>query len=60
MPFLESIQGRSMSGMPLLEEFYCSNNRRLIKVEKNVFSSVHHDDEEGETWPPLKVVRKEE
>lgn len=57
MPKLNSIEGRSLSKMPLLEEFYCSDNPNLVKIEKTVFSAISSN-EEGETWPPLKVVLK--
>lgn len=52
---MESIENRSLSMMPLLEQFHCTDNRRLTKIDGTVFSSLQ-DDEEGETWPPLKVV----
>lgn len=59
MPELVAIKNRSLSSLPLLEEFYCSDNPKLTKIAKDAFSAVSaHEAEEGEIWPPLKVVRK--
>lgn len=55
MPELVSIEERSLSGMPFLEELYCSNNQKLVKIAKTALSAVHSE-EEGETWPLLNVV----
>lgn len=55
MPELVSIEERSLSDLPMLEELYCSDNQKLVKIAKNALSAVHSD-EEGETWPLLSVV----
>ncbi|XP_065200926.1 leucine-rich repeat neuronal protein 1-like isoform X2 [Planococcus citri] len=56
MPELVTIKNRSLSTLPLLEEFYCSDNRKLVKISKDAFSARSNQDEEGEVWPPLKVL----
>lgn len=55
MPELVSIEDRSLSDLPMLEELYCSDNQKLVKIAKTALSAVRSD-EEGETWPLLNVV----
>lgn len=56
MPELMAIRNRSLSKLPLLEEFYCSDNRKLVQISKDAFSARSNQDEEGEIWPPLKIL----
>ena len=57
MPALISIENRSLSSLPQLEGFYCSDNPILVQIDKNVFSYVNESIGEGEMWPPLTTVR---
>lgn len=57
MTDLIKIEKRALSTLPKLEEFYCSDNRKLKRIDKTAFSAVQSNEEgEGEVWPPLKVV----
>lgn len=58
MPNLILITNKSLNTLPLLEEFYCSDNRKLLRINEDVFTSVQHnvDDIEEKVWPPIKVV----
>lgn len=57
MKDLIKIEERSLSTLPKLEEFYCSENNKLVKIDKTAFSALENAEEgEGEVWPPLNVV----
>lgn len=56
MPNLTFIGPEALSGLTSLEEFYCSHNAKLERVDATAFSTPALNEPAGQTWPPLKKV----
>ncbi|XP_046662575.1 leucine-rich repeat neuronal protein 1-like isoform X2 [Homalodisca vitripennis] len=56
MPDLVEIGPEAMNDLVSLQEFYCSHNPKLEKINATAFSKSAVSSPGGQTWPPIKKI----